>query len=72
MKLDTCRALATTIALGYTLLVNAHAATELIVATVNNGHMIEMQKLTMHFEQANPNIKVKWITLEENELRKRV
>ena len=72
MKLDTCRALATTIALGYTLLVNAHAATELIVATVNNGHMIEMQKLTTHFEQANPNIKVKWITLEENELRKRV
>ena len=24
----------------------AHAATELVIATVNNGHMIEMQKLT--------------------------
>jgi sorbitol/mannitol transport system substrate-binding protein len=72
MKLATGRVLATSIALGYTLLVNAHAATELVVATVNNGHMIEMQKLTKHFEQANPNIKVKWITLEESELRKRV
>ena len=72
MKLATGRVLATSIALGYTLLVNVHAATELVVATVNNGHMIEMQKLTKHFEQANPNIKVKWITLEESELRKRV
>lgn len=72
MKSATGRMLLTTIALGYTLLVNAYAATELVVATVNNGHMIEMQKLTKHFEQANPNIKVKWITLEESELRKRV
>ncbi len=24
----------------------SHAATELVIATVNNGHMIEMQKLT--------------------------
>ncbi|MCM5679767.1 sugar ABC transporter substrate-binding protein, partial [Schlegelella sp. S2-27] len=29
-------------------------AGELVVATVNNGHMIEMQKLTKHFEAANP------------------
>lgn len=72
MKSATGRVLLTTIALGYTLLVNAYAATELVVATVNNGHMIEMQKLTKHFEQVNPNIKVKWITLEESELRKRV
>lgn len=72
MKSATGRVLLTTIALGHTLLVNAYAATELIVATVNNGHMIEMQKLTKYFEQANPNIKVKWITLEESELRKRV
>ena len=42
-----------------------HAATELVVATVNNGHMIEMQKLTKHFEEANPDISVKWVTLEE-------
>lgn len=48
------------------------AATELVVATVNNGHMIEMQKLTKNFEAANPDIKVKWVTLEEGVLRQRV
>ena len=50
----------------------AHAATELVIATVNNGHMIEMQKLGKHFEQANPDIKLKWVTLEEGTLRQRV
>jgi len=50
----------------------AHAETELVVATVNNGHMITMQKLTKFFEQANPDIKIKWVTLEEGTLRQRV
>ncbi len=50
----------------------AGAATEIVVATVNNGHMIEMQKLTPAFEKANPDIKVKWVTLEEGVLRQRV
>jgi len=50
----------------------SNAATELVIATVNNGHMIEMQKLTKFFEQANPDIKVKWVTLEEGVLRQRV
>jgi sorbitol/mannitol transport system substrate-binding protein len=50
----------------------AQAATELVVATVNNGHMITMQKLTRFFEQENPDVKVKWVTLEENILRQRV
>jgi sorbitol/mannitol transport system substrate-binding protein len=50
----------------------AHAATEIVVATVNNGHMIEMQKQTKHFEAAHPDIKVKWVTLEEGALRARV
>ena len=51
----------------------AHAATtELVIATVNNGHMIEMQKLTKHFETAHPDIKLKWVTLEEGTLRQRV
>ena len=50
----------------------SNAATELVIATVNNGHMIEMQKLTKFFEQANPDIKVKWVTLEEGILRQRV
>jgi len=50
----------------------AHAETELVIATVNNGHMIEMQKLTPLFEKANPDIKLKWVTLEEGTLRQRV
>ncbi len=32
----------------------AHAATELVVATVNNGHMIEMQKLTPVLREGPP------------------
>ena len=51
---------------------HAQANTELVIATVNNGHMIEMQKLGKHFEAANPNIKLKWVTLEEGTLRQRV
>ena len=50
----------------------AHANTELVIATVNNGHMIEMQKLGKVFETANPDIKLKWVTLEEGVLRQRV
>ncbi len=50
----------------------SQAATEIVVATVNNGHMIEMQKLTPHFEKAHPDIKLKWVTLEEGTLRSRV
>jgi len=49
-----------------------HAETELVIATVNNGHMIEMQKLGKFFEQAHPDIKLKWVTLEEGTLRQRV
>ena len=67
MKSKLCLALALGLA---TSLV--HAATELVIATVNNGHMITMQKMTKHFEQANPDIKVKWVTLEEGVLRQRV
>lgn len=47
-------------------------AVDLVIATVNNGHMIEMQKLTPHFEKAHPGIKLKWVTLEEGTLRSRV
>lgn len=51
---------------------SAFAQTEITIATVNNGHMIEMQKLTPAFEKANPDIKVKWVTLEEGVLRQNV
>jgi len=46
--------------------------TELVIAAVNNGQIIDMQRLTPHFEQANPGIKVRWVTLEEGVLRQRV
>jgi sorbitol/mannitol transport system substrate-binding protein len=51
---------------------NAFAATDLVIATVNNGHMIEMAKMGKFFEEANPDIKLKWVTLEEAVLRQRV
>ncbi|MFT2109933.1 ABC transporter substrate-binding protein [Marinomonas sp. 2405UD68-3] len=51
---------------------HAVAETQITVATVNNGHMIEMQKFTPEFEKANPDIKVKWVTLEEGVLRQNV
>ncbi len=58
-------------ALGLAAMLPAHA-TDLVIATVNNGQMIQMQKLTGDFEKANPGIHVKWVTLEENVLRQRV
>src|SRR4029434_8716351 len=44
----------------------------LTIATVNNGDMIRMQALTNEFTAKNPDITVKWVTLEENVLRQRV
>ncbi|MBM6551394.1 ABC transporter substrate-binding protein [Marinomonas ostreistagni] len=52
--------------------VNTLADTQITIATVNNGHMIEMQKLTPEFEKLYPDIDVKWVTLEENVLRQNV
>ena len=50
----------------------AYSATDLVIATVNNRQMVEMQKLSKFFEQANPDIKLKWLVLEEGVLRARV
>ena len=50
----------------------AFAETTLTIATVNNGNMIHMQKLTDDFTKANPDIKLNWVTLEENVLRQKV
>ncbi len=58
--------------MGVAAATGANANTELVIATVNNGHMITMQKLSKHFESANPGIKLKWVTLEEGVLRQRV
>ena len=50
----------------------AAQAEDLTVATVNNGDMIRMQKLTEDFTAKHPDINVEWVTLEENILRERV
>ncbi|QUE82934.1 sugar ABC transporter substrate-binding protein [Rhizobium rhizogenes] len=47
-------------------------AETLTIATVNNGDMIRMQKLTDDFKAKNPGIDLQWVTLEENVLRQKV
>lgn len=44
----------------------------LVVATVNNGHMLQLQTLSQEFERTHPNIKIRWVTLPEGELRQAV
>src|ERR1044072_8653712 len=48
------------------------SAETLTIATVNNGDMIRMQKLTDDFKAKNPDISLEWVTLEENVLRQKV
>ena len=48
------------------------SAQTLTIATVNNGDMIRMQKLTDDFTSKHPGIEVKWVTMEENVLRQKV
>nr|OEE22034.1 sugar ABC transporter substrate-binding protein [Vibrio cyclitrophicus ZF14] len=48
------------------------SAVELNIATVNNGHMTEMQKLTPEFERVHPDIKLNWHVYNEGSLRMRV
>jgi len=48
------------------------SAETLTIATVNNGDMIRMQKLTENFTSKNPGIEIEWVTLEENVLRQKV
>lgn len=45
---------------------------ELLVATVNNGHMFTLQRLSAQFERSHPDIRLKWVTLEEGQLRQQV
>ncbi|MFZ5964775.1 ABC transporter substrate-binding protein [Thalassococcus sp. BH17M4-6] len=69
----TMRALMGASLLCTTALTAAHAqSTTLTIATVNNGDMIRMQGLTDDFTEANPDIALEWVTLEENVLRQRV
>jgi sorbitol/mannitol transport system substrate-binding protein len=50
----------------------AAQAAELVIATVNNGHMLTLQGLTGEFERQHPDITLKWVTLEEGQLRQQV
>ncbi|OOY10958.1 sugar ABC transporter substrate-binding protein [Thioclava marina] len=65
------RALAGACVLGLTAS-GAMAETTITVATVNNGDMIRMQGLMDDFYAAHPDIKVNWVTMEENVLRQKV
>ena len=42
------------------------------IASINNPDMIELQKLSPQFEKANPDIKLRWVTMEESVLRQRL
>ena len=53
-------------------LAGAAGAATVTIATINNPDMIELQKLSKTFETANPDIQLRWVTLEENVLRQRV
>lgn len=63
LLLSTCSAL---------LLCGAASAETLTIATVNNGDMVRMQRLTDDFKKKNPDIDLQWVTLEENVLRQKV
>ncbi|OYX20139.1 MAG: sugar ABC transporter substrate-binding protein [Rhodobacterales bacterium 32-66-9] len=56
----------------FTLAGAALAETTITVATVNNGDMVRMQGLMDDFNAKYPDIKVEWVTLEENVLRQNV
>lgn len=58
-------------AIGLGLLTGLAQAEEISIATVNNGDMIIMQKLSGAWEKETGN-KINWIVLEENVLRERV
>jgi sorbitol/mannitol transport system substrate-binding protein len=50
----------------------AWADSTITIATVNNGDMVVMQKLSPAFEKLHPDIHLRWVVLEENVLRQRV
>ena len=65
-------ALLATAALTSVAFMPARAQSTLTIATVNNGDMVVMQKLSDRFEKDHPDIKLRWVVLEENVLRQRV
>jgi len=63
LMLSACSALA---------FVGVAQAETLTIATVNNGDMIRMQKLTDDFTKNHPGVTLDWVTMEENVLRQKV
>ena len=49
----------------------AQDATELTIAIVNNGHMINMQKVAEAYTEKT-GVKLNWVSLEEGVLREQV
>ena len=70
MKMTVRALLGATVSLGLASAVLAQ--TTITVATVNNGDMVRMQGLMDDFYAKHPDIKVDWVTLEENALRQAV
>ena len=60
-----------TSAIGFGLAAGLAHAEDLTIATVNNGDMIIMQKLSPEWEKETGN-KLNWVVLEENVLRQKV
>lgn len=48
------------------------APTRLVIATVDNGHMVQLRQLSAEFESAHPDIRLSWVILEETALRRYV
>lgn len=42
------------------------------IATVNNGDMVTMQRLSKQFERQHPGVRLQWVQLEENILRQKI
>ncbi len=53
------------------LVLPARAVT-LVIATVDNGQMLQLQELSSNFAKAHPDIRIRWLTLNESELRRYV
>jgi polyol transport system substrate-binding protein len=70
MNFKTSLFVASTIAFGAATA--AQSQTTITIATVNNGQMIQMQRLAEDFAAKHPDIALEWVTLEENVLRQRV
>jgi sorbitol/mannitol transport system substrate-binding protein len=69
-KMKTLRVIALTIAASVGL-VSAATANELTIAIVNNGHMINMQKVAQAYTDET-GVKLNWVALEEGVLREQV